>query len=97
MLIRRVISYDTVYPLIPLSFGMKQYLTLRRRVSFDAACHGSPSSPVLSGLLGVHEGPLDDVVTQLQSWSSSSSFALNHALYQIALQRIVPHDVPVKR
>ena len=33
-------------------------------VSIDVACHGSPSSPVLSGTLGAHEGetsPLDCV------------------------------------
>ena len=47
------------------SYGYPSYLTLSRGVSTDVACHGSPSSPVLSGSLGVHEGetsPLGDVV-----------------------------------
>ena len=75
-------------------------IPLPRGVSTDVACHVSLSSPVLSGSLGVQEvetSPLGDVVTPMQSCSPSSSFALHHALDQVALQRIVPHDVPEKR
>ena len=60
-------------------------LHLPRGVSTDVACHGSPSFPVLSDSLGVHEvetSPLGDVVTPLQSWFASPSFALHHALDQ---------------
>ena len=73
------------------------HLPLPRGVLIDIACHGSPSSPVLSGSLGVQEGetsPLDDVVTPLHSWSPSSSFVIHHALDLVALQKIVPHNGP---